>query len=199
MSMDEAAVAQRGEGGAAGPLGQALGLDEKELDVLGTLFDETARSMGIDGGPIFAKLRQGQSLGSALGLPPALRELLYARAHRWFSIGRVDRAEPLFRALCILSEGSADYWVGYGVCLRLRDSLEQAEFAFATASRLRGDWAIPHFHALELALHRQQIADARQHLASYDAKATDGIPDAIKAEVARLRAALALKQPTNGA
>ena len=196
--MGEAAAEGSENGGAVSPLGQALGLNEQELETLGTVFNETTQSMGIDGAPIFAKLRQGESLGSALGLPPGLRELLYARAHRWFSFGRVDRAEPLFRALCILAEGSADHWVGYGVCLRLRDNLDQAEFAFATAARLRTDWAIPHFHALELALHRQRWADAQAHLALYNAWVSDDTPEAIRAEVGRFRAALALKQAGNG-
>src|SRR5262245_22463785 len=180
------AVAQGVEGGGAvSPLGQALGLTEQELETLGAVFNEATQAMNIDGAPIFAKLRRGESLGSALGLPPALRELLYARAHRWFSFGRVDRAEPLFRALCIFAEGSADYWVGYGVCLRLRDDLDRAEFAFATAARLRTDWAVPHFHALELALHRQRWDDAQEQLALYDARVSDDIAEAIKAEVTR--------------
>lgn len=194
---DAAAVQDQADG--AGPLGRALGLNAQEVTVLGEIFTETTRTMGIDGGPIFEKLKAGESLGRALGLPPGVRNLLYARAHRWFTFGRADRAEPLFRALCIMDERNADHWVGYGVCLRLRQNPAHAAIAFATAARLRPDWAVPHFHALELALHSGQWAQAKAHLDRYDACDQTGIADAIKSEVQRLRAAVALRLPGSGA
>src|SRR5262249_2743630 len=137
---------------------------------------------------------QGESLGRALALPKGLGDLLYARAYRWFSVGRADRAEPLFRALCILDEGTPDYWVGYGVCLRVRGNLEQAALAFETAARMRPDWAVPHFHATELAVHQDRLAAAEQSLASYDRLATDDLPEAIRSEIVRLRSAIALRR-----
>jgi tetratricopeptide (TPR) repeat protein len=175
---------------ASSPLGRMLGLNEEEVGALGAIFAEAARAMGIDGGPIFERLKAGQSLGRALGMPKGTGDLLYARAHRWFSVGRIDKAEPLFRALCILDEGSANHWVGYGVCLRLRGSLNEADLAFQTAAKLRADWAVPHFHALELAVHRGDWERAAQHLALYDERVTADTADAIKAEAARLRTAI---------
>jgi hypothetical protein len=179
---------------AASPLGRMLGLDDRQVAALGVVFTEAARAMGLDGAPIFERLNQGQSLGRALAMPDGVGDLLYFRAHRWFSVGRADKAEPLFRTLCILDGSCADHWVGYGVCLRLRQSLDDADTAFEVAAKLRSDWAVPHFHALELAVHREQWDAATQRLARYDERATADIAEAIQAEVERLRSAVALKQ-----
>jgi hypothetical protein len=191
---DTAAAGGRADAPAKSPLGSMLGLNEEEVVALGKVFTEAARAMGIDGGPIFERLKEGKTLGEALAMPKGVGELLYHRAHRWFSFGRVDKAEPLFRALCILDGSKADHWVGHGVCLRLGGDLDQAELAFETAARLRAEWAVPHFHALELAVHRQNWAAAADRLARFDQYVTPDIAPAIKAEVERLRAAIALRQ-----
>lgn len=179
---------------APDPLGQMLGLEAGEVDALEAVFTESARAMGIDGAKIFGRLREGQSLGQALAMPSGVGDLLYHRAYRWFSFGRIDKAEPLFRALCVLEGGKADYWIGYGVCLRLRENLDQAETAFETAARLRPEWAVPPFHALELAVHRESWQAASEQLARYDQRVTPDIPPAIPAEAERLRAAVALRK-----
>jgi hypothetical protein len=179
---------------AQSPLGRMLGLSEDEVTALGTVFVQATRVMGIEGGAIFERLRKGDSLGRALKLPRGTTDLLYARAHRWFSIGRYDRAEPLFRALCVLGERVADHWVGFGVCLRLRDNLPEAGVAFQTAAGLRPDWAVPHFHALELAMRRGDWAAATQCLSAYDQRASDALPEPIRREAERLRAVLAHRQ-----
>jgi hypothetical protein len=102
-------------------------------------------------------------------------------------------AERLFRALCILNERNANHWVGYGVCLRLRGHLNEAALAFEAAARLKPDWAVPHFHALELAVHRQNWDTATQHLARYDERVSDEVAEAVRAEAERLRSAVALR------
>jgi tetratricopeptide (TPR) repeat protein len=177
----------------ANPLGKALGLNAAELETLGAVFVEATRSLGIEGGPIFERLKQGQPLGQALGMPEGVGDLLYARAYRWFSVGRVDKAERLFRTLCLLNKDSANYWVGYGVCLRLRGRPNEAAMSFAAAARLKPDWAVPYFHALELAVHLQKWEAATQYLARFDELASDDIAEAIRAEVERLRSAVALR------
>ena len=177
-----------------GALQRMLGLGEDEVEALGAIFAEATGAMGIDGAPIFERIKQGQSLGQALAMPKGAGDLLYARAHRWFSLGRIDKAEPLFRALCILDGATADYWIGYGVCLRLRGFLSQAEIAFETAARLRTDWAIPHFHALELAVHRDDWPNAAQRLGRFEERVTAETPEAVQAEAERLRAAIDLRR-----
>ncbi len=177
-------------GFAGSPIGKSLGLDNDEVALFGKLFGELAASLGIDGGPIFDRLAAGQSIGQALALPDDVIERIYARAHRLFTLGKLDRATALFRALCLLREEDADFWVGYGVCLRLTDQLARARQAFESGVNLRPDWAVPHFHLLELALHLRQWPQAQAALAAYDARAGGGVAPEIAAESARLRVVL---------
>lgn len=177
-------------GFAGSPIGQSLGLERDEVALFGKLFGELAASLGIDGGPIFDRLAAGSSIGQALAVPDDAIERIYGRAHRLFTLGKLDRATALFRALCLLREEDADFWVGYGVCLRLTDQLARAQQAFESGANLRPDWAVPHFHLLELALHRRQWPQARAALAAYDARAGTGLAPEIVAESARLRVVL---------
>lgn len=172
------------------PLGRSLGLSDGDVGILGRLFGDLTASLGIDGEPIFERLAQGQSIGQALAMPPGTVERVYARAHAWFALGRIERAEPLFRALCLLSEEDADFWVGYGVCLRMTGQPAKARQAFEAAANLRPDWALPHFHALELAVLQRHWPQALAALAAYDARAGADIPPPVAAEAARLRLAL---------
>ncbi|MGV6872701.1 hypothetical protein ACUSIJ_08415 [Pseudochelatococcus sp. B33] len=176
-----------GHGAPPSPLGKSLRLGNDDVDLLGRLFGELTASLGIDGGPIFARLIVGQSIGEALAVPDGVVERIYARAHRWFALGKIDRAAPLFRALCLLRDEDADFWMGYGVCMRLTGQFAKAQRAFETATNLRPDWAVPFFHLLELALHRKQWPQARAALAAYDARAGADVPAEIAAEAVRLR------------
>lgn len=170
---------------------EPFGLDPEDGALLGTLFAEAAAALGLDGARIYAALREGRTLGAALGLPEGVAEALYRRAHTWFAAGRHDRAEPLFRALCALDSGSADYWVGHGVCLHLRGADAEAGIAFAAAAALRPDWAVPHFHAAGLAIARGDRASAAEHLAAFRDRQDRQTPEALIREAERLAGALA--------
>lgn len=168
-----------------------FGLDEADDALLGAVFAEAAGGLGLDGARIYAALREGRTLGEALGLPSRVGEALYQRAHNWFTAGRHDRAEASFRVLCILDGRDADHWVGYGVCLRMRDNRPEAELAFATAAALRPGWAVPHFHAASLAIARERWSDADAHLRAFETCRDGPVPEAMHREAARLAGALA--------
>lgn len=180
----------------------SLGVDDEDVATVGRIFRDITARFGIDGAAVFDRLAAGQNVAQALSMPPAVVEVMYARAHGWFSQGRVDRALTLFRALCLLDERNADYWVGYGVCLRLAPGdgadgerqLDSASKAFEMAALLRPDWAVPYFHALELSLFRQRREQAAACLAAYEERATPDLPQAIVQEVHRLRIALESRQ-----
>jgi hypothetical protein len=175
------------------PLAHALGLTDDEIPLLEALFVESASKLGVDGNRVFEHLKRGRPLGSALEIPAGVIELLYARAHKWFAVGRVDAAEPLFRALCVLDGGSADYWVGYGVCLKERSAFDEAVVTLETAARLRPEWAVPQFHALELFMRREEWERAAAALAAFTAKTDAQTPTALIAEAERFRVALKLR------
>ncbi|MGV6872539.1 hypothetical protein ACUSIJ_07580 [Pseudochelatococcus sp. B33] len=180
--------------------------DDEDMAAVRRIFRDVTAAFGIDGAPVFERLAAGQSVAQALSVSPAVVDVLYARAHGWSSLGRVDRAQTLFRALCLLDERNADYWVGYGVCLRmapLPDSASRSERArqydsarkaFEAAALLRPDWAIPHFHALELSLFLRRWDQARACLVAYEERMTPEIPLSIVQEAQRLRAILETRQ-----
>ncbi|MDC9823025.1 hypothetical protein PRN20_04715 [Devosia sp. ZB163] len=174
--------------------GTLFGLTGTDADLLEQTCGEALGAAGVDAGRLFDRLRQGQSLGVALGLPPDVTELIYARAHRWFVAGRPDRAEPLFRALCAAEGGTADYWVGLGVCLRLRGDYAGASLAFSMATDLRPDWAVPAFHAAELALQRRDRISAEAELRRFRRLSDAATPERMKDEISRMEQALSAQK-----
>jgi tetratricopeptide (TPR) repeat protein len=184
------------DGRPASAIGAMFDLSGPDAALLEEACGAALVDIGIDGREFFARLNEGASLGAALGLSPAIEEQLYERAHRWFSVGRPERAEPLFRALCVASGADADYWVGLGVCLRLRDDAAGAALAFATAARLRPDWAVPAFHAAELALRAGDVEGAAAHLGRFGRLAGGETPDRMKAEARKLAQAVDFRRET---
>lgn len=185
------------------PVVTSPGIDGDEMAAVNRIFSDVTAAFGIDGGPVFDRLSSGQDVAQALSVPPAVIGVLYARAHGWMSLGRIDRARTLFRALCLLDGRNADYWVGYGACLRMAQpsadvspqpdgarQYDNAAKAFEIAALLRPDWAVPHFHALELSLYLRRWDRARASLAAYQARLTPDIPPSVAQEAQRLRKVL---------
>lgn len=188
---------EHAKGDTAG-IGMRFGLDRDDAALMVGLCSGLLQEAGIDGDRFLARLEQGDDLGAALGLPAELLEFLYARAHRWFTVDRIDRAEPLFRALCVLDGEVADYWIGLGICLRLGDSLDAAALAFSTAALLRPQWAVPAFHAAELAILAGDYGKAALYLTRFHETADPTIPERMVAEAARMAQALALRHTGPG-
>lgn len=176
------------------PSDDGFQLTGQETAEVGAMFARTMGAMGLDGERIFAALAAGRTLGEALGLPSGAVDLLYARAHQWVALGRADRAEPLFRALCLLT-GQADHFVGHGLCLAERGAFAAATLAFEDAARLRPGWPLPHLRRAEVALRQHDRAAAARALSDYDAAVaaagrSNPVASAIAAEAQRLRRAL---------
>jgi tetratricopeptide (TPR) repeat protein len=170
-----------------------LGVTDGDVPVLRDLFCEAVSSLGMDGSRLFDRMEEGASLGEALALPTGVAALLYAHAYQWFSVGRVDRAEPLFHALCVLDGTVADHWVGQGICLRMRQQWAVAERALNTAAGLRPDWDVPYFHLMELYIRLQDWPRAKSALAAFEARAGDATPEPMRHEARRFSVALASK------
>lgn len=193
---DAVEITNEDEAGEAGPagIGAIFDLSPGDADLLEDFCRRLLRDVGIDGRQFFQRLQAGESMGAALGLPAGITELLYSRAYRWFGVGRADRAEPLFRALCVAEGSVADYWVGLGICLRIREDLEGAGLAFATAARMRPGWAVPAFHACELAIRAGDLDVAAEQIARFHATADDTTPERMHAEIARMSKALDMRR-----
>lgn len=165
-----------------------------DLALIEEAFCVVLAEQGVDGRHFFRNLASGIALGPALGVTPAIEEQLYERAHRWFAVGRTERAEPLFRALCTAQPGDANYWVGLGVCLRMREDIAGAALALEQARALRPDWAVPAFHHAELLLRAGDIEGASQELARFNALRDGETPEAMSAEAAKLKEAIAFRR-----
>ena len=174
-------------------LAAALDIDDADLDLLEEFFVKATAAQGALGRQIFARLRQGASLGEALGVSEKMVEFLYARAHRWIVVGRHDKAEQIFRVLCILDGESADFWTGLGICLKARAAFDEGLAAFAMATQKRPQWPVPHFHALALLIRRESWQQAASELAAFDKKADSATPASLKAEVEKFRKVLRLR------
>ncbi len=179
-------------------LAGSLGLDADDFDLLEELFIEAMAAKNLSGERIFAALNNGASFGKALGISDDTIEFLYARAHRWVAIGQHERAEPIFRALCLIDDSSADFWVGVGLCLRARTAWNEALDAFRTASEKRPQWAIPHFHALDLCVRGKDWEQAAIELAAFEEKSDSATHSAIVAEVEKFKKALQLQGRAKG-
>lgn len=170
-----------------GVLQRAFDLKEGDLDLVQACLDELlpGRSAGL-----VKAMDGGTSLAAFLGLSPRLLEALYGRAFAFFDAGHIDRADATFRALCLLDGQRADHWMGLGICARMRDDLDSAMVAFSTASSLRGDWAVPHFHIFEIHMRRSEIEAALALLPRIDARLDDLTPQ-MREDMALFRMALA--------
>ncbi|MEN3385158.1 MAG: hypothetical protein V7608_5202 [Hyphomicrobiales bacterium] len=186
--MPSVSGSREGDGTSRHPV--SLGIDPDDLTALRELVIETLAPLGLDGKAVFAALADGSSFGEALGVSAGVIELIYARAHQWFVVGQIERAEALFQALCVLAPASADHWVGYGVCLKARSAFADAAHAFDRAAELRPHWAIPRFHATEVAVRTGAWAVAAETLTAFTERVDADVPPAMIHEMARVGAAI---------
>ena len=177
----------------AAPLQRSLGLSDSELNAFAPLFAEALSKFGMDGRLVLADLLSGKPLAQALAVPDGTADLLYARAHHWFGIGRYDKAEALFRTLCVLDGNKRDHWLGYGICLKIRSQSEPAVVALRIAAEKDPSSAVPYYHLLDVAIRSGAWGDARNWLQEFDARNAGSLSPAILADVDRYRKALALR------
>ena len=184
-----------GEDGLArasdGLIRHAFGLDRAAFEGLLTVVAAASKPATVE---VVRRLDEGASLQAALGLSQSAIAHLYAQAFTAFNAGRYARAEELFRTLCILAGDNADHWLGYAVCLRLREAFGKARAACANALKLRPDWAVAHFHLLEIAMREEAFDDARSHFASLEGRTAE-LPDGMARELERFEIALQRRAP----
>lgn len=175
-----------GDDRGGGHVERAFGLDAAAFRALVGTFTSANRPRIAQ---MVERVNAGVPVHEALGLPREAIAELYRRAFAAFNAGHVARAEDLFRALCTLAGDVADHWVGYGVCLRLRDERMLARQAFEVARALRPDWGVPHFHLAELHLVEGDHERAETAIAAAEADA-DNLPERMAGELPRYRFAL---------
>lgn len=182
-----------GRGGTAALL-KAFGLSGSDVAGFGKAFTAILEGSGLDGARILDRLLKGDTPLAALGLPAQTPDVVYAQAHRWLSVGRTDRAEPLFRALTILAGTIPDHWLGLGICLKSLDKNAEAEKAFSAAAQLSPGWALPHFHAAELYIQTGRARDAELALRAFSERINAETPQPILMQAERYMIALQARE-----
>lgn len=170
----------------AGVIQREFGLDTAAFEGLLSLVAKASRPATAE---VVKRLDKGDTFGAALGLSEDAIAHLYAQAFVAFNAGRTARAEELFRTLCILAGDRSDHWLGYAVCLRLREAFAPARAACLNALALRPDWAAAHFHLLEIAMREEAFDEARKRLAALDGQA-EALPAGMARELERFKVAL---------
>ncbi len=128
----------------------AFGLGAGAMTLATRLFAQSTKGLGIDGAKVFRSFVETGSLKQALNVSDAAVDALYARAHQQFAIGQIRNAEEIFRALCALDGSKSDYWLGLGICTRIRGEVRAALSAFETGLRVSPENAAAYFHVLEV-------------------------------------------------
>ncbi|WP_407048045.1 hypothetical protein [Methyloraptor flagellatus] len=173
------------------------GIDPGDRAEVEQIFVKLTDHLGINAGRTFGRLAAGQPLYEALGLPRAALDLLYQRGFGWLALERFDRAEPLFRALCLLCPGKSEYWLGLGIAAGASGKAEVARATFDQLRASRPDWGALAFH--ELAFHQRagRWDEAAEALRRFDKSDRSDLAPAALREVERLRALLTAR-PSNG-
>lgn len=157
----------------------ALGLGANAMALATRLFERSTAGFGIDGAQVFRSFLETGSLKTALNVSDAAIETLYARAHQQFAIGQVQTAETIFRSLCALDGSKCDFWLGLGICLRVRGQDHPALAAFETSARLAPDNAVSYFHILEAQIRREDWNAAVKAYQNYKKCRTGAEPEMI--------------------
>ena len=174
-------------------LPDAFGLGAQATTLAMRLFERGTAGLGIDGARVFRSFLETGSLKAALQVSDATIHALYARAHRHFALGQIDKSEEVFRALCALDGSQCDYWLGLGICLRMRSQDSAALAAFETSARLAPENPIPHVHILETQIRRENWDAAVVAYRSFLTHRTGVEPDGVLANFATFERVLELR------
>jgi len=180
--------------GSENALGARFGLSKEAANIAVEVFAASTQKLGIDGREIFRSFAETGSFKAALGVSDQAIEGLYGRAHQQFSIGQYRRAEEIFRTLCALDRDRADFWLGLGICYRLRGEDTAAMAAFDKAAAVSPSSAIPHFHRLDTLIRSENWAEAEKACDLFEAKRDGSEPDDVNQSFAKYKTALDMRR-----
>lgn len=173
--------------------GMLRGLNTAELDACHALLTRIAPDTGVDMADIFLKVRKGQTLVQAMGLPDKTLDMLYSQAIGRFNAGDSKTATPLFTALTMLKPQERDYWLGLGICGRINGNLPLAKVVFETAVNVSPDTPAPRFHLCELLCQEKNWRAAAEHIQVFDAMPDTPEKRTLAPEMKRLRTVVEVK------
>ncbi len=102
--------------------------------------DDMVRSMALRLGysesqldALQKRIEGGEPLYQILRIEGTLLDERYTLALGQYKSGKLDRAEELFRWLCLMNGTSSAYWMGLGACLQGQERWGEARTAYALA------------------------------------------------------------------
>lgn len=94
-------------------------------------------------------LAEGYSLRDLKGLTDGEMEAVYSMAYNFFTTGRMDDADKVFRFLVLMDHTCAKYWIGLGAVQQVKRDFKNAITSYSYASFLDIANPKPQFHAAE--------------------------------------------------
>lgn len=173
---------------------QVAGLSSDAVNTAAQVFSACTARFDIDGDKIFRSFLATGSFKTALGITDAAIEALYGRAHQHFLIGQYRRAEEIFRSLCALDRSRVDFWLGLGICCRIRGDHDIALRLFDHAADIAPTHPIPHFHRLNIFMQHEDWDAAADACAQFEARRDGGEHDNITKAYEKMRTALEMRQ-----
>ncbi|MEL7389108.1 MAG: tetratricopeptide repeat protein [Pseudomonadota bacterium] len=158
------------------------------------VFTVCTEKFGIDGNAVFQSFVRTGSFRTALGITDASIEALYSRAHQRFLIGQYRRAEEIFRSLCALDQSRVDFWLGLGICYRIRGEDDAALRIFNQAAAIAPSNAIPHLHRFDIFMRREEWDAAAAACALFEQMRDGAEHENIAKTFLKLKTALEMRQ-----
>ncbi|MDN3504177.1 MAG: tetratricopeptide repeat protein [Rhabdochlamydiaceae bacterium] len=91
-------------------------------------------------------------------------QIFYSFAHQLYQTGEYEKAEPIFRKLCISRPLEARNWMGLAASLQEQAKYDIAVVAWSMVCFMQNDYAKAHFHAAECLVSLNNLDDAQSAL-----------------------------------
>jgi hypothetical protein len=171
-----------------------MGLSKDELVIFKEAVLEYSALSGLPGEAIFSGLMEGKPVHETLGLNDQAIETLYGLAYQHLSAGHLQKAERLFGVLTLLKPTVRHYWLGLAMVARASKKPNMMMDALAIVEKLSPDWAILHYHLLEIHCEEKDWTKAKRDLAAFKKANQDGVSTYMQRQIDRYSLALESKR-----
>ncbi len=114
-------------------------------------------------------LAEGHTLRDLKGLTDGEMEAIYSLGYNFYTTGRLDDADKVFRFLVLIDHTCPKYWIGLGAVQQVKRDYKHAITSYAYASFLDIDNPKPQYHAAECFLATGDKVNALSALDALDA------------------------------
>lgn len=142
-------------------------------------FNEEAYAKTL--GDAMDTLMKGGTMRDLKGVSDGEMETLYSIAYNYYTTGKYEEADTIFRYLVYLDHSNAKMWIGLGAVQQVRREFAMAVKSYAMASFLDLSNPKPQYYAAECYLALGDTVNAESALAALDMYAKPNDPFRVKA------------------